>query len=76
MRAKFSNVSPINSTVFSTWQSLNKNLLHETRNRLTDLENKLMVTKGEVEWEEFGISRCKLLLYKINSKVLLYSPGN
>ena len=45
-------------------QSLNKNLLHETRNRLTDLENKLMVTKGEVEGEEFGISRCKLLYIK------------
>ena len=64
MRAEFSNVSPINSTVLSTWQSLNKNLLHETRNRLTDLENKLMVTIGEVEGEEFGISRCKLLYIK------------
>ena len=64
LRAKFSNVSPINSTVLSTWQSLNKNLLHETRNRLTNLQNKLIVTEGEVEREEFGISRCKLLYIK------------
>ena len=38
------------------------------RNRITDLENKLTVTKGErdgggVNWE-FGITRCTLLYVK------------
>ena len=50
-------------------------------NRLTDIENRLVVAKregvgGGKDWE-LGISRCKLL-YKewINNKVLLYSTGN
>ena len=50
------------------------------KNRLTDLENRLVVAKweggrGRKEWE-FGISRCKLLYIEwINNKVLLYSTG-
>ena len=46
------------------------------RNRLTDIENRLVVANGEgrrggVEWE-FGISRCKLLYREWkNNKVLL-----
>ena len=42
-------------------------LIHET-NRLTDVENRLVVAKGEggereMDWE-FEISRCKLLYIK------------
>ena len=46
--------------------------------QLTDIENSLVVAKGEgegsgMDWE-FGINRCKLLHLKhINNKVLLYS---
>jgi len=55
-----------------------KSTYPQNRNRLTDIENRLMVAKGEggrggKEWE-FGISRCKLLY--TNNKVLLYSRGN
>ena len=51
-----------------------------TKQRLTDIENRLVVAKGEgegwVDWE-FGISRCKLLYAEwINSKVLPYSTRN
>ena len=47
---------------------------------LTDIENELVVAKGEGAWEgkdwEFGISRGKLLyIGRINSKVLTYSTG-
>ena len=51
------------------------------RNRLTDIENRLVVAKGEgggggMDWE-VGISRCKLLYIGwINNKALLYSTGN
>ena len=50
------------------------------RNRLTDIENRVMVAKeegkGGLDWE-FGTSRCKLLYIGwINKKVLLYSTGN
>ena len=51
------------------------------QNRLTDIENRLVVAKGEgvrgeMNWE-FGISRCKLLYIGwINNKVLLYSTGS
>ena len=51
------------------------------RNRLTDIENRLLVAKGEggrggKDWE-FGISRCKLVYIGwMNNKVLLYSTGN
>ena len=46
-----------------------------------DIENRLVVTKGEgvgggMEWEA-GVSRCKLLYIDwIHNKVLLYSTGN
>ena len=51
------------------------------RNRLTDIENRLVIAKGEgvgegMEWE-VRVSRCKLLYMEwINNKVLLYSTGN
>ena len=51
------------------------------RNRLTDIENRSVVAKGEgvgggMRWE-VGVSRCKLLYIEwINNKVLLYSTGN
>ena len=51
------------------------------RNRLTGIENRLVVAKGEghqggMDWE-FGISRCKLVYIGwISNKVLLYSTGN
>ena len=51
------------------------------RNRLTDIENRLVVSKGESgrgkkDWE-FEISRCRLLYIGwINNKDLLYSTGN
>ena len=42
----------------------------------TDIENRLIVAKGEMDWE-FGISRCKLLYIEWkNNRVLLYSKGN
>ena len=53
----------------------------QNRNRLTDMENKLVLAKGEgggsgMDWE-FGDSRCKLLhLEWIINEVLLYSTGN
>ena len=50
------------------------------RNRLTDIENRLVFAKGGcrggMDWE-FVISRCKLLYIEwINNKVLLYSTEN
>ena len=50
-------------------------------NRLTDIENKLSVTKGKKGGgginQEFQMSRYKLLyIKKINDKDLLYSTGN
>ena len=49
------------------------------RNRLTDIEDKLVNSKGwwgEVGWE-FGVSRCKLLhIEQINNKVSLQITGN
>ena len=49
----------------------------QNRNRLTDIENRLVVAKGRgVEWG-FGVSRCQLWYWGwINNKVLLYSTGN
>ena len=55
--------------------------LFTNRNRLTDIENKLMVTKGEM-WrgginQELGINIYTLLSIKqINNKDILYSTGN
>ena len=49
------------------------------RNRLTDIENKLMVTKGErgLERDKLGVwdQQIQATIYKVN-KVLLYSTGN
>ena len=50
------------------------------RNRITDIENRLVVAKGEgvgggKKWE-VGVSRCKLLYIKWINKVLLYSTEN
>ena len=51
----------------------------QSRNRLTDTEDKLVIAKGErggKDWE-FGISRCKLLCIGwISNKVLLHNMGN
>ena len=52
-----------------------------TEKKLTDMENRLVVAKGEwggsgMDWE-FGASRCKLLhLEWISNGILLYSTGN
>ena len=49
--------------------------------KITDIENRLVVAKGEgvgerMEWEA-GVSRCKLLYMEwINNKLLQYSTGN
>ena len=57
--------------------------LFTKQNRFTDIENKLMVTKGESMVrrgainQEFGISTYILLYIKhVNNKDLLYSTGN
>ena len=55
--------------------------LFTNRNRLTDIENKLMVTKGEM-WrggvnQELGINiHTPLYIRQITNKNLLYSTGN
>ena len=62
----------------------NKKIWHKwthlwNRNRLTDIQNRLMVaSQGQGREDgEFGISRCKLLyIEQINNKVLLYSTRN
>ena len=51
------------------------------RNRLTDMENRLVALKEEgggsgMDWE-FGVSRCKLLYLKwISNELLQFSTGN
>ena len=57
------------------------NLSTQNRNRLTDIENRPVVAKGEGAWGRgglgFGVSRCKLLYIGwINNRVLLCSTGN
>ena len=55
----------------------------QKRNRPTDIENRLVVAKGEwggsgMDWE-FEVSRCKLLklyLKWISNEVLLHITGN
>ena len=65
----------VESKIWHKWTCL------QNRNRLTDIENRLVVAEGEGEgrgmgWE-FGVGRCKLLhLEWINYKVLLYSTAN
>ena len=50
-----------------------------TEKKIMDMENRLVVTKGEgeeMDWE-FGVNRCKLLLWEwISNEILLYSTGN
>ena len=62
------------SKIWHNWTYLWK------RNRLTDIDNILVVAKGgcRVGMDlEISISRCKLLYTEwINKKVLLYSTGN
>ena len=53
----------------------------QIRKRLTDLENRLVVAKGQGRGSgidrDLGVSRCKLLhLEWISNEVLLYSTGN
>ena len=49
----------------------------QNRNRLTDVENKLMVTKGQSGGDKVRINRYTLLyIKKMNNKDLLYSTGN
>ena len=54
--------------------------LIQNRNRLTDIENRHVVARGEersVMDSEFGVSRYELLHLKwISNEVLLYSTGN
>ena len=51
----------------------------QNRNRLTDIENKLVVTKGEREGrrDKLGVwdKHIHTTTYKINNKDLLYSTG-
>ena len=69
------DITYVESKIWHKWTYL------WNRNRLTDIENRLVVAKGEgvgrgMEWE-FGISRCKLLYIGwINNKVLLYNTEN
>ena len=51
-----------------------------TEKKLMDLENRLVIGKGEEEgvmnWES-GVNRCKLLhLDWLSNEILLYSTGN
>ena len=52
----------------------------QNRNRLTEIENRFVVAKGEgggegMDWE-FGMSRCKLVYREwINNKVLCRAQG-
>ena len=55
--------------------------IYQNRKRLTDMENRLVVVKGEREGSQmdwvFGVGSCKLLhLEWISNEVLLYSTGN
>ena len=65
----------VESKIWQKWTYL------PNRNRLIDIENRLVVAKGEgggrgMDWE-FEVGRCKLLhLEWINNKVLIYSTGN
>ena len=65
-------ISPL-SKIWHKWTNL------QSRNRLTDIEDKLVSASGErgERDREYGVSRCKLLRTGwISSKVLPYSTGN
>ena len=53
-------------------------LIHGTKDRFTDIEDRLAGAKGEWGREgRFGINKCKLLYIEwISKKVLLYRTGN
>ena len=58
-----------------------KRIYVQNGNRLTEMVNKLMVTKGECKWrkisQEYGINRYKVLYIKqISNNDLVYSTGN
>ena len=59
---------------------MNLFMKHKQTHRQTDIENKLMVTKGNKEEgginQEFGINKYKLLYINYMNKDLLYSTGN
>ena len=62
-------------------QKTKKKERKKERNRFTDMENRLVVGKGEGRGSgmnrEFGVSRCKLLyLQWVDNRVLLYSTEN
>ena len=62
----------VESKIWHKW------IYFQARNRLPDIETRLVIAKGvEGRMEcEFGISRCKVLhIGWINNKVLLYSTG-
>ena len=50
----------------------------QNRNRPTDIENKLTVTKGDSRWRDKlrSLGLTDTTVYKINNKDLLYSTGN
>ena len=62
-------------------QNRHKGTYLQNRNRLTDIENRLVVAKRErvlsgTDWE-YGVNKCKLLHSEwISNEVLLYSTGN
>ena len=62
----------VQSKIWHKWTHL------QNKNRLTDIENRTVVAKGEGVWgREVGVSRCELLYIEwINNKVLLYSTGD
>ena len=72
---KKTNITYVDSKIRHKWTYL------QSRNRLTDIQARLVVAKGEVgvcgmDWG-FGVSTCKLLhLEWISNEVLLYSTGN
>ena len=55
-------------------------VIHKSRNRLTDIENRLVIANGRrgrggMGWE-FGVSQCKLVhRERLNTKALLDSAG-
>ena len=63
----------VESKILHKWTYLRK------RNRLKDIENRLLVAKGEgegMDWK-FGVNKGKLLYSRlINNKDLLHSAGN
>ena len=82
-QSKTERERPIPSDITYMWnlKIQYKSTYLQNKTRLTDIENRLVVAKGEggkggKEWE-FRISRGKLLYIGwINKKVILYSTGN